>query len=73
MEMLKRAISRSDLAARVKVSPKVLSNVVCGSGRSPGIRRRIEEALGIPVWSTPEEFHARASTQRSERRTRKAI
>lgn len=58
--MAMRGITRRELCRRTGLSQSVIYNTCGGyaSQAGPVAKRLIEVAVGMPVWSTPEEFFA---------------
>lgn len=46
----------TDLAAHIGMNPRTVSNLICGNHRSRRSRIKIENALGMAVWSSREDF-----------------
>lgn len=61
-ELLRREMKLSDLAKHVGLTPKSCTNTICGNNISDPARHRIENFLGLPIWSTSEEFAARQNS-----------
>jgi hypothetical protein len=53
-------ITRQEICRRTGLSSAVVHNTCGGYGDEAGpiSKRLIEVCVGMPVWSTPEEFHA---------------
>lgn len=57
--MLRRGVTRGDIARSANVGVGHITNVLAGNKRSAPLRRKIEAILQVSLWSSPEEFLAR--------------
>lgn len=57
--MLERGLKARDIAARCGLNVRTVQNVISGSNVNITSRRRVEDAVGCPIWSGLEEFKAR--------------
>lgn len=62
VELIRRGWKRADLAKVVGVTPKILTNVLCGNKPGKAMWLKIEEVLCLPLVSTSEEIIARLDT-----------
>ena len=62
IEMIKRGVKLKELARRLRMRPRSLSAMLAGNVPSLVVRRKIENALGVAVWSSPKEFQGRQET-----------
>ena len=58
--MLRRGITRHDLARRMGMAPQTVTDVIAGTNKSQRARRLIEEILNRPIWTDPAEFSSTA-------------
>jgi hypothetical protein len=54
--LLDRGMTERDLAEQIGYHPVHVRSVIAGLKSSRRARAKIEEALGAPFWSGPEEF-----------------
>jgi transcriptional regulator with XRE-family HTH domain len=67
--LLKRGWKAPDLAKRVGLSVGAVRNILCGNNNNFGQHKpSIEDILGEPIWSTPEEFSRRNQSKKSNKR-----
>jgi hypothetical protein len=64
IRMVKAALLRKDLsigefAEQAGLNRRTLGNLMCGNGHSSRLKARVEDALGLAIWSTPAELRAR--------------
>ena len=58
-ELIRRGWRVCDMAKQIGLSPDYVTNIICGSSCSRQARDKIENLLGIAVWSGAEEFRSR--------------
>jgi hypothetical protein len=59
VEMVKRGLKTGALATAIGYKTDSLTNLLNGNMTSHAAQCRIEDYLGMPFWSTPDEFAAR--------------
>lgn len=65
-------LSRTELAAMLGISMSYMARIIAGHVREAvQIRKNIEVALGIPIWSTAADFQALTRVLRSQITTEK--
>jgi lambda repressor-like predicted transcriptional regulator len=72
-ELLRRGWKFAEFSRRVGLSPEYLTNILCGNTPRKSAHLRIEDALLLPIWSTPEEFAARQNSQEKRQRYASAL
>lgn len=70
IEMIRQGIKTGELAKKIGYKTDSLTNLLCGNMKSHAAQCRIEDVLGMPFWSTPEEFFARQQTANKRERDR---
>ena len=64
VEVARRGWNAPHIGKLIGVDHRQVKNVICGNDASWPIRRKIEDLLGLPLWSDLDEFLARQSTNR---------
>ena len=59
IEMIRRGWKTGTLAKKIGYKTDSLTNLLCGNMTSHAAQCRIEDVLGMPFWSSEEEFATR--------------
>jgi transcriptional regulator with XRE-family HTH domain len=57
-ELLRRGLTRRDVAEGTGYTVETVSNIICGNNRSRGERLKLEIFLNLPLWSSRDELDA---------------
>ena len=66
MQLLRRGLKPADVGLALGVSGDHVSNVVSGSLRSHSLQQQLEDYLGMPFWSSVEDFRRRHRVAESD-------
>lgn len=59
IRMAELELKAAEAANSIGITRSVFRNVIYGHSKTPAIRASVEHFLGIPIWSSEDEFKAR--------------